>query len=132
MNNPLGSQKFTNPRVAQWLLRGGLAFVFLYAGFSGLREPMMWVGYMPPFLGSGDQAVMMVKLFSFVELLLALWLISGLYVRYAALLAVGMLAGITVFNLEALVITFRDVGLTAMAAALFFSEEQGSLWQKRS
>jgi len=131
MNNPLGSQKLNNPRAVQWLLRAGLAFVFLYAGFEGLRDPLLWVGYMPGFT-SGEQALAMVKLFSFVELVLAVWLIAGVYVRYAALVAVGMLAGITVFNLDVLIITFRDVGLTAMAAALFFSEEQGSLWQKRS
>ena len=39
-----------NPKLAQALLRIGLAFVFLYAAISSLMHPDEWVGYLPSFL----------------------------------------------------------------------------------
>ncbi|HSW80159.1 MAG TPA: MauE/DoxX family redox-associated membrane protein [Candidatus Saccharimonadales bacterium] len=107
-----------NPDIATWILRLGLVFIFAYAGIDGLRHPLLWVGYMPKFLlDTFDQTVLM-RFFSIVELLLALWLLVGVYLRWAALLAAAMLAGITLSNLPNFLITFRDVGLFAMALAL--------------
>lgn len=115
-----GLKNVRNPHLAEFMLRAGLAFVFGYAGFSSLHEPLAWASYLPHFLAVSAQAVLLVKLFGFFELVLALWLLWGKWVRYAAIAAFALLAGIVVLNPDALSVTFRDIGLAAMAAALFF------------
>lgn len=102
------------------MLRLGLAFVLGYAGVDSWREPQVWAGYLPHFLAVSAQVETLVKLFGFGELALALWLLWGKWARYAAVVAFALLAGIVVFNPGALSVTFRDIGLAAMAAALFF------------
>ena len=116
----VGTKNLHDPRLATWMLRLGLAFVFAYAGIESIREPLAWAGYLPHFLATSDQATNLVRVFGTFELLLVAWLLVGKYLRYAALVAFALLAGIVVVNPAALTVTFRDVGLAAMAAALFF------------
>ena len=114
----IGSLDTTRINLSGWLLRLGLAFVFAYAGISSLQHPPFWIGYLPNFLTSHWDAKLLLKGFAVVELVIAVWLLSGKFVRYAAAAAALMLAGIVVFNPHQLLITFRDVGLVAMALAL--------------
>lgn len=104
--------------IASWLLRSGLAFVFLYAGIDGLLNPIRWLGFMPEFMTVIAPAETMLSAFSVFEIILAAALLWNVTVFYAALVAAGMLAGMTVFNLSALLIVFRDIGLAAAALAL--------------
>lgn len=101
-----------------WCLRLGLAFVFAYAGISSLQQPLEWVGYLPGFMTQLIDAMVLIKVFAIYELLLAGWLLSARYTRYAALLSAATLAGILAVNSGQLIITFRDVGLVLMALAL--------------
>jgi uncharacterized membrane protein YphA (DoxX/SURF4 family) len=101
-----------------WCLRLGLAFVFAYAGVSSLQQPLEWVGYLPSFMTQLIDAMLLIKLLAVYELLLAAWLLSARFTRYAALLSAATLAGILVANIGQLIITFRDVGLVLMALAL--------------
>lgn len=110
-----------NPQISQLILRLGLAFVFVYAGASSLRNPDEWIGYLPHFLATASQAHMLIKVFAASELGLAVWLLSGKFVRYAAAAAALMLGGIVIANPANLIITFRDVGLICMALALVFA-----------
>ncbi len=105
------------------LLRLGLAFVFAYAAISGFRTPDAWLGFVPGFVTHFVSAKTFLGLFGVFQLGLAAVLVSGRYVRYAAALGFLLLAGLLVFNLNSLIITFRDVGLIFMAAALFFLKE---------
>jgi uncharacterized membrane protein YphA (DoxX/SURF4 family) len=112
-------KNFTNnPDLGTWLLRLGLVFIFAYAGVQSLMHPAEWVGFMPTALTQHFDANMLLKFFSVLELLLAAWLLIGKYLRFAALFAAAMLVGITLSNIPQLIITFRDVGLAAMALAL--------------
>ena len=61
---------------------------------------------------------MLLRFFSVVEILLSVWLLSGKYARYAALLSAVMLGGIVLAQPGDLLITFRDIGLMFMALAL--------------
>lgn len=108
--------------VTPWLLRAGLAVVFLYAGISSLQHPLEWVGFLPTFLTKAIAATTLIKVFAIYELVLAVWLISGKLLKYSALLCALTLAGIIVTNPSQLITTFRDVGLAFMALALFFAE----------
>lgn len=101
-----------------WLLRIGLATMFLYAAIDSFIHPSDWVGFLPSFVIAMFDAELLLKIFSVFEIALAAWLLSGVYTRYAALLAAAMLIGITVSNFSLLAISFRDIGLACGALAL--------------
>ena len=100
------------------LLSVGLAFVFAYAAISSFMHPLEWVGYVPGFLVHLLAPTTTVRLIASYELVLAVWLLSGRYRKYAALLSALTLAGIVLGNWNQMIITFRDVGLLLMAVAL--------------
>jgi hypothetical protein len=116
-------KSINNTDVTSWLLRVGLALVFLYAGISSLQHPLDWVGFLPAFMTSAIAATTLIKFFAVYELCLALWLISGKQLKYSALLCALTLSGIVLTNPSQLITTFRDVGLAFMALALFFAEK---------
>lgn len=107
-----------------FILRIALAFVFLYAALSSFASPNDWIGYMPRFMRGIVPDQLLLAGFSVFEIVLSGWLLSGLYVRYAALLAAAMLAGIVALNPALLPITFRDIGLFIAALALFAEASQ--------
>ena len=108
------------------LLRIALAFVFVYAAVSSFVSPNDWIGYMPKFMRGIVPDGLLLGGFSVFEIALSLWLLSGLYAKYAALLAAAMLAGIVALNPVLLPITFRDIGLLIAALALFTEESKVS------
>ncbi len=116
--------KFAISNPVSLLLRLGLSIMFLYAAVSAFLTPDEWVGYLPQFMRDIVPAEVLLPVFSIVELILAAWLLSGLYVTYAALLAAAMLAGIVVFNFQLFAISFRDIGLFFAALALYFEERK--------
>lgn len=107
-----------------WLLRIALATMFLYAAISSFLQPSEWLGYLPSFVQAIFDGELVLKLFSVVEIALAAWLLSGVYTRYAALVAGVMLLGITVSNFSLLAISFRDIGLALAAFALALLSEE--------
>jgi len=116
-------QTLQKKHVTPLFLRLGLATMFLYAAISSFVSPRDWVGYLPSFMTDIIQAETLLKFFSVYELALAGLLLSGVYVRYVALLCAATLAGITAFNFGLLQISFRDIGLTFAALALAFYKE---------
>jgi uncharacterized membrane protein YphA (DoxX/SURF4 family) len=108
--------------VTSWLLRIGLALVFLYAGVASLQHPLEWAGFLPHFLTRAFTATVLIKGFALYELVLAVWLVSGRLRKYSSLVCAMTLAGIVITNPSQLITTFRDIGLVCMALALFFVE----------
>jgi hypothetical protein len=106
----------------KFILRAALAFVFSYAAISALAVPDAWIGYLPHFLGSFVHLDKLLTVFGVGELVLALWLLSGKWSKWAALFAFFALAGIVLANLAAMFVTFRDIGLAVAALALFEAE----------
>ena len=107
-----------------WLLRIGLAVMFLYAAIGSFVAPNEWIGFLPPFVTSLFDAELLLKVFSVVEIALVAWLLSGVYTRYAALLAAAMLIGIAISNFSLFAISFRDIGLAFAALALAALSEE--------
>lgn len=105
-------------QLAPLLLRIGLATVFIYAAIAAYIDPNEWVGYLPSLLTDHIDAKAVLPFFSLFELALAAWLMSGVYVRYAALFAAVTLSGIVIFNFSLFAISFRDIGLVFAALAL--------------
>ncbi len=115
MSKPSGGQQ----NYASILLRIGLAVIFGYAAISSFKNPQDWIGYLPHILSNHFDKHTLLKIFSVYELILAVWLISGKYLKYAALLATLTLAGIVTSNFHLFAITFRDIALIFAALALF-------------
>jgi len=104
---------------AQLILRVGVAFVFLYPPVAALSTPDSWIGYFPPFLlHSGVPQAVLLHGFGIVEVVVALWILSGYNIAWPALLATLMLVAIVVFNLAQFEVIFRDLGLAGASLAL--------------
>lgn len=113
------------PRTAQLILRVGLAFAFLYPPIAAYFDPYAWIGYFPDFLREAiGNDMLLLHSFGIVEVIVALWLLSGVRIFFPALLAALMLLGIIVFDFSQMDVIFRDVSIMAMALAL--------MWDARS
>ncbi|MEK7192215.1 MAG: hypothetical protein AAB646_01715 [Patescibacteria group bacterium] len=100
--------------LAIWLLRIGLAFSFFYAAIDGFVNPENWIGWLPEFIRTEGVLV----LFEIIELIAGFWLLSGYLQFWSGIISGLMMAGIVVFNLGAMLVVFRDVGLALSAFAL--------------
>jgi uncharacterized membrane protein YphA (DoxX/SURF4 family) len=117
---------FKRQNLTQLLLRAGLALMFIYAAISSTANPNDWIGYLPPMLREHFNAHALLHVFSVWEAVLAIWLLSGRYVKWAALAVAATLAGIVVANFTLFAITFRDMALMICALALFFTDDATS------
>lgn len=107
-----------NPKLVVLLLRIGLASVYLYAGIASILSPNDWIAFLPSFMSIFAPATTALLLIAISQIILALWLISGIKTFYAAIVAGVMILGIIVFNLNALIVTFRDFTIFFSAIAL--------------
>lgn len=104
---------------AELILRVGVAFTLLYAAVSSFLTPVNWIGFFPAFLfQSAIPEELILGAFSLFEIILGLWLLWGKKVVYPALLSAFAFGGIALFNLGAMDIVFRDVGLFFAALAI--------------
>lgn len=101
-----------------WILRAGLIFVFLYAAIFMTLTPEKYIGYFPSFMQHILPGFTILHYFAFFEVFLCAWLIFGRRLSYAGLLAVGLLAGINIFNLDKFSVLFRNVAIICAALAL--------------
>jgi uncharacterized membrane protein YphA (DoxX/SURF4 family) len=98
----------------------GLAFSFVYAAVGGFSKPENWIGWFPrgvrglfPF---GDNGLLI--LFGIVEMLIALWLVSGWKLEISAFVAAAFFFGITIANWSSMDIVFRDIALGLVACGV--------------
>ena len=101
-----------------FFLRVGLALVFLYAATASFLNPGAWEAYIPSFVGMIIPISLFLMGFSLYQVGLALWLLSGKYTFYAAVLGAVTLLGIIVPNIGDLDVIFRDVAIFFGAVAL--------------
>ena len=100
------------------LLRLGVAFSFLYPPINAFFEPNSWIGYIPSFArGFGDE-LLLLHAFGVVEIILALWILSGVRIFWPSLAAAALLIIIVVVNPSEFPILFRDLSIAAMAVSL--------------
>ncbi len=101
-----------------FLLRIGMATVFLYAGIASLLEPAIWSSFLPSWLGSIVPFKPVLVIFSIYELILGCWLLTRWKTFYAAILASITLIAIVLVNITALDIVFRDIAILFASLAL--------------
>ncbi len=104
--------------LVNFLLRAGLAFVFLYAGISIIANSNSWIGFIPSFFDKFVSRYAILYIHAGFDILLGAWLLSGKKIFYAAVLCSLNLLGVILFNLGSLDILFRDIALIFASLAL--------------
>lgn len=107
-----------NEKLALFLLRLGIASVFLYAAIAATLEPSNWIGYLPQFLRSIFPAETLLHLFSAYQVGLSLWLLWGKKLLYPSVLSVLTFIAIIIANIGQLDIVFRDIAILFAALSL--------------
>lgn len=110
---------------ASFFLRLALAFAFLYAGISSLINPQNWIGFIPQFVANIVNPELALDVFSVVEVVLGVWLLSAWKKFEAAVVSVVVLIGITLPNLNLMNVVFRDIALIIVAVGLGVMEYKG-------
>ncbi|MDO8517826.1 MAG: hypothetical protein Q7S26_00845 [bacterium] len=110
-------------KIANLLLRLSIGFAFLYPPIDALFSPDSWVGYFPPFVYSATQQLGISNLlllhgFGVVEVVIALWILSGWKIFWPSLTAAALLCAIVIGNPSQFEVLFRDLSLAAAALAL--------------
>lgn len=113
-----------NPKLVVFFLKLSIASVFIYASIAATLQPNNWIGYLPQFARSLAPASLLLLGFSFYQITLSLWLLSGWKTFYAAVLAALTLLAIMGVNLGQIDILFRDVAIFFAALALASSQKK--------
>lgn len=108
-------------RYAHLALRVGAAFAFLYPPIAAISDPVSWASYFPPFVRALPvDSLVVLHGFGIIEVVLALWLLSGWRIRVPAAVMTLMLLGIVLTNVSQMDVLFRDVSIAMMTLALVF------------
>jgi uncharacterized membrane protein YphA (DoxX/SURF4 family) len=102
-------------------LRIALALAFLYPPVNALSDPSSWIGYFPSFMHGILPDMVLLHGFGVLEVLIALWLLSGRKIFYPATLAFVLLVAIVLFNANQFQVLFRDLSIALIALALMLS-----------
>lgn len=108
----------TSEKITNLLLRIGVAFAFLYPPIDALSNPDSWIGYFPKFMHGLAPDAVLLHGFGIVEVVIALWILSGRKIFWPSLVAAIMIVSIVLFNLNNLEVLFRDLSIAMMALAL--------------
>lgn|SRR3989344_1480163 len=109
-------------RIANLILRAGLAFAFLYPPFDALSNPDTWLGYFPAFMHGYVSDLTLLHSFGVVEVIIAFWILSGWRIFWPASIATIMLFMIVFFHMRELEVLFRDISIAATALYLALTE----------
>jgi uncharacterized membrane protein YphA (DoxX/SURF4 family) len=116
--------KLNKEEIGVYILRLGLATVFLYFGISQILDQSKWIYFVPDrFLNFYINEVLKSKLVfinGIFDTLIALSLISGLFIRIFSILGFIHLISITIFSLGFEPSGIRDLGLAFAMLSLFF------------
>ena len=100
------------------LLRVAIAFAFLYPPIDSIFHPDTWISFFPQFvLGHVPDTTLLLG-WGAVEVVIALWILSGKKIFLPSLAAALLLCMIVLFNLSLFEIVFRDLALALVAATL--------------
>jgi len=107
---------------SQLVLRLGLAIVFGWFGIDKFLNVSAWYSWIPEWMSFVPQDAFLYVL-GVLEVVAALFLLGGRFVRIVSLACAALLVGVVVsFGINE--ITVRDIGLIAMALALAMMPEQ--------
>lgn len=99
-------------------LRISVAFAFLYPPIDALVNPYSWIGYFPKFLIGIAPDMVLLHIFGALEVILALWILSGKKIFLPSLAATLILLAIVFFNPSQFEIIFRDLSIAFASLSL--------------
>jgi uncharacterized membrane protein YphA (DoxX/SURF4 family) len=116
--------KLNKEEIGVYILRLGLAVVFLYFGISQILDQSRWIYLVPDrFFIFYIHEVLKSKLVfinGIFDLIIALSLISGIFIRIFSILGFIHLISITIFSFGFEPSGIRDLGLAFAMLSLFF------------
>jgi uncharacterized membrane protein YphA (DoxX/SURF4 family) len=116
--------KLNKEEIGVYILRLGLAVVFLYFGISQILDQSKWIYFVPDrfsnFYISEILKSKIVFLNGIFDTVIALSLISGLFIRIFSILGFIHLCSIAIFSLGFEPSGIRDLGLAFAILSLFF------------
>lgn len=124
---------FHSLRASHLALRIGLAVVFMWFGIDKFIDPVHWLGWVPQSVqniltGIGMSGQNFILLNGIFEVLVAVSLLSGYFIRIFATVALVFLVVVTLVHITgATEIIVRDVGLIGGMLALVLWPERTSL-----
>jgi hypothetical protein len=104
--------------LADLTLRIGAAFAFLFPAINALYDPYSWLGYFPKFMQGVVPDIVLLHTFGAIEVLIALWILSGKYIFWPSCVATLMLIAIVLFDSANFQILFRDLSIAAITFSL--------------
>ena len=110
--------KENHEQAMSFVLRIGIAFVFVYPSIAALYDPASWIGYFPMFLRNMIPMVPLSMSFTALELILAVWIVSGKKIFIPSVIASLLLLSIIFFNIHKFSVLFRNVGILSATIAL--------------
>jgi hypothetical protein len=108
----------TNEQWARFILRFGLAFVFLYAAYISLLHTQLDYMFVPGFISQIIPIDLFLRVYGIFEISLALWLLSGKLGFYSALVSAGLIISLTTVNISEINTLFRNVAIITGAITL--------------
>lgn len=105
-------------RVTNFILRSAVAFAFLYPPIDAIFDPYSWIGYLPHFIRGFVPDLVLLHSFGVLEVIIALWILSGRKILLPSLLALAILVAIILLNLQDFQIIFRDIPIAMMSGIL--------------
>ena len=116
--------KLNKEEIGVYILRFGLAVVFLYFGISQILDQSKWVYFVPDrfFIFYINEVLKSKLVFinGIFDTLIALSLILGFFIKIFSLLGFIHLLSITIFSLGFEPSGIRDLGLAFAMLSLFF------------
>lgn len=100
------------------ILRVGIAFVLIYAAIFVAGSTQTGGKYVPDFITAIIPLSTFLHIFGVVEIILALWILSGLLKMYSGLITASLLIVITLLNPEYFNVTFRNIAIISACLAL--------------
>lgn len=105
-------------KTANLILRSGVAFAFLYPAINALFDPTSWFAYFPTYVRHLAPEPVLLHGFGLLEVILALWILSGKKIFWPSLAAALILLVIVISDPADFQVTFRDLSIAAAALAL--------------
>lgn len=108
----------SNQNLPSFLIRMGLAFVFLYAAVYMTFAPEKYIIYFPDFMRTLVPGNPLLHIFAIFEVVLSVFLIIGRFTFIAAIISFLTMLALTVVNLDKFSVLFRNVSIILSALAL--------------
>jgi len=115
---PYFAEATKGQNAADILLRFGVAFAFLFPAVNALFDPVSWFAYFPSYLRGLAPEPVLLHGFGLLEVIVALWILSGKNIFWPCMAATLILLVIILTSFGDFQVLFRDLSIAAAALAL--------------